>query len=115
MLRGMDDLVLDPPTVASEADTGVVLDVAGIGIEDPIGTGVPYLLLADGTRRLLPEALRDWAIALLADCAHPTADDRAPVFPCRVEFGVLDGHTYAALRGEIDGRGQSRDGGTPVV
>ncbi|MCC3313658.1 hypothetical protein [Nocardia africana] len=61
----------------------------------PIGAGIPYLRLADGTRRLLPEALRDRAITLLAHDAHHTAEARTPVFPCKVEFGVLHGNTYA--------------------
>lgn len=91
------ELVLDPPVVASETGTRVVLDVTGIGIGDPIGTGIPYLRLADGTRRLLPEALRDWAIPLHADDTHHTTEDRTSVFPCRVEFGVLHGNTYATL------------------
>ncbi|WP_227979832.1 hypothetical protein [Nocardia spumae] len=89
------DPAFDPPVVASASDTGVVLDVAGIGIHDPIGVADLYLELADGTRRQLPAPLRDWAITMLATHGRHTAIDELPVFPCRVEFGVLHGRMYA--------------------
>ncbi|MGW0359506.1 hypothetical protein A5780_29860 [Nocardia sp. 852002-20019_SCH5090214] len=87
-------LALDPPVVASATDTGLILDIVGITIADPLGRGEPQLRLRDGTTIILPVSLRDWAMTMLVT-HHHRADAEVPVFPCRIEFGVRDGHMYA--------------------
>ncbi|MGA4791776.1 hypothetical protein [Nocardia sp. AB354] len=87
-------LALDPPVVASATDTGLILDVVGITIADPLGRGEPHLRLRDGTTIALPVPLRDWAMTMLVT-HHHRAGDEVPIFPCRIEFGVRDGHMYA--------------------
>jgi hypothetical protein len=87
-------LALDPPVVASATDTGLILDIVGIAIADPLGRGEPHLRLRDGTTLTLPVPLRDWAMAMLVT-HHHRADAEVPTFPCRIEFGIRDGHMYA--------------------
>lgn len=55
-----------------------------------------YLDTVDGTRYRVPEGLHAWA----GDTIALTLAIRMLSFPCRFEFGVLDGRPYAELLAE---------------
>lgn|GEM_PF-6530811 len=73
------------------------LDVAAVGIDNPMSTSHPYLRLTDGTVYRLPDPLRDWAVPLVAVHQHHRSSGNLSMFPCHIEFGVLDGGVYAEL------------------
>ncbi|MFQ6398806.1 hypothetical protein ACLMAJ_35880 [Nocardia sp. KC 131] len=97
----MDDLELQPPTVASARHTGMVMDVVAIGLADPLAaadeTTRPYIRCTDNTIFRLPKPLHDWAFTVItATDAHGAARHPA-MFPRQIEFGILDGTMYAEL------------------
>lgn len=91
------DLALDPPEVASAKDTGMLLDVAAVGIDQPATIGRPYLRLTDGTTYQVPDPLTEWAITLIAVHQQHRATGNETIFPCQIEFGILHGTMYAEL------------------
>ncbi|WP_433560410.1 hypothetical protein ACQP1O_22150 [Nocardia sp. CA-151230] len=88
---------LEPPMIASPQQTGMILDVAAVGIYDPAGADTLYLRSTNGVRYQLPEQLRDWATTVIGGNLHAVAAGRPSAFPCRIEFGILDGHMYAEM------------------
>jgi hypothetical protein len=92
--------MLDLPTIISSGQTGVALDVAAVGFA---GDGLTtddkpaYVRLADGSVKLLPEALRPWARGVIAADLDLRETGEASMFPCRIEFGVIDGEAYAEV------------------
>jgi hypothetical protein len=91
----MDETELRPPTVSSAKDTGLVLDVAAVGIDDPAAPA--YVRCTDGQTFRLPEPLYEWATALI-DAHHKLRVAGNPsMFPIQIEFGTLDGGMYAEL------------------
>jgi hypothetical protein len=92
--------VLDLPVLASEQETGIVLDVAAVGIDGAgllTGTESAYVRCTDEKIYRLPESLREWASMLVTmHLAHRQAGHPS-MFPCRIEFGVLGGGAYAEL------------------
>ncbi len=92
--------MLDLPTTISSEQTGVALEVAAVVLAgDGRGAGdrPAYVRLTDGSVKLLPEGLRPWARDVVASDLDLRAAGGTSVFPCRVEFGVVDGEAYAAL------------------
>ncbi|MBF6171009.1 hypothetical protein [Nocardia blacklockiae] len=87
------ELALEPPTVASADDTGLILEVVDVGITEPAITGHPYLRLADGTVYRVPTPLTDWAITFIAASRRPGQE----LLPARMEFGVVDGEMYVEV------------------
>jgi hypothetical protein len=91
---------LDLPVIAAEQETGLVLDVAAVGIDGAgllTGTEPAYVRCTDEKTYRLPESLREWASTLVAmHLAHRQAGNPS-MFPCRIEFGVLNGGAYAEL------------------
>ncbi|MGN5382384.1 hypothetical protein ACQ4WX_50135 [Streptomyces lasalocidi] len=92
--------MLELPVIASEEETGLVLDVAAVGVD---GTGLftgaesAYVRCTDEVVYRLPESLREWASTLVAmHLAHRQAGHPA-MFPSRSEFGILNGGAYAEL------------------
>ncbi|MGF6884865.1 hypothetical protein ABIA39_008644 [Nocardia sp. GAS34] len=71
--------------------------MAAIGIDRPATTGRPYVRLTDGTRYWLPGPLTEWAMTLIAVHQHHRHTGSPSMFPCRIEFGVLDARMYAEL------------------
>ncbi|WP_040786160.1 hypothetical protein [Nocardia pneumoniae] len=97
----MDDIELQPPTVASPRHTGLVLDIATLSIHNPLaGPGeitYPYIRCTDHRVLRLPEPLHRWATETIA-LEHAThAAGAPPLFPGQVEFGILDGIMYAEI------------------
>jgi hypothetical protein len=97
----MDDIDLHPPAVASGAHTGLVLDVAAVGLRNPLALDPEqthaYIRCTDGLTYRLPAALQQWAITVIgAQYARRGAGNRS-MFPGQIEFGVLDGGVYAEL------------------
>jgi hypothetical protein len=92
--------VLDLPVIAAEHETGLVLEVAAVGVDGAgvtTGEGAPYVRCTDRRTFRLPESLRPWASTLVSvHLAHRQAGNRS-MFPCRIEFGVLNGGAYAEL------------------
>ncbi|MFE3795600.1 hypothetical protein [Nocardia tengchongensis] len=88
---------LEPPMVASPQQTGMILDVAAIGIHDPAGADTLYLRATDGARYQLPEQLRDWATGMIGANLITLQAGEPSAFPRRIEFGILDGHMYAEM------------------
>lgn len=92
--------VLDLPVIASERETGLVLEVAAVGIDGAdllTDTEPAYVRCTDETTYRLPESLRDWASTLVTmHLAHRQVGHES-MFPCRIEFGVLNGGAYAEL------------------
>ncbi|MBF6301132.1 hypothetical protein [Nocardia amamiensis] len=97
----MDDIELQPPTVASPKHTGLVLDIAALSIHNPLaGPGeitYPFIRCTDHRVLRLPEPLHRWATETIA-LSHAThAAGAPPLFPGQVEFGILDGIMYAEI------------------
>lgn len=92
--------VLELPVIASEHETGLVLDVAAVGVDGAglvTGAEPAYVRCTDAKVYRLPESLREWASTLVAmHLAHRQAGHPS-MFPCRIEFGVLNGGAYAEL------------------
>ncbi|MET8778927.1 hypothetical protein ABZV58_28310 [Nocardia sp. NPDC004654] len=97
----MDNVELDPPVVAAPNRTGLVLDVAAVGLVNPLAIGEepirPYIQCTDARVFLLPTALHDWAIDVIAQHHACLSAGETPMFPRQIEFGVLDGGLYAEL------------------
>ncbi|MFQ6331089.1 MULTISPECIES: hypothetical protein [unclassified Nocardia] len=97
----MDEIELQPPTVASPRHTGLIVDVADVGLGNPMAaTGEPtrpYIRCTDSTLLQLPEQLHDWAITVIATTHAHLATRHPTMFPRQIEFGVLDGAMYAEL------------------
>ncbi|MDH6280983.1 hypothetical protein [Prescottella agglutinans] len=90
--------MLRPPTISSEDETGLVLDVATVGVSDTgfvDGSGHPYVRCTDGKYFRLPEALRDWATASIAEHRALVQTGNGKLFPSSIEFGVFNGGMYA--------------------
>ena len=97
--------MLDLPTVISQGQTGVVLDVAAVGFagDDLVADDRPaYIRLTGGSVKLLPEGLRQWARGIITRDLDLRAAGEASLFPCRIGFGVTDGGAYAELLRETD-------------
>ncbi|WP_433560549.1 hypothetical protein ACQP1O_22970 [Nocardia sp. CA-151230] len=90
-------MLLQPPTIASAQEKGMILDVAALGRHDPLGADIPYLRLTDGWMFQLPEELREWARVVIGGNWHAGAAGYPSHFPCRIEFGVRDGRVYAQM------------------
>lgn len=92
--------VLDLPTIASERETGRILEVAAVGIDGAglfTGAEPAYVRCTDGKTFLLPESLRDWATTVVTTHLVHLKEGNPSLFPCRIEFGVLGGRAYAEL------------------
>ncbi|MFI8977335.1 hypothetical protein ACIGO9_30950 [Nocardia asteroides] len=109
----MNDPVLLPPTI-SDDEVGLVLDIADIGVHNPLPLAgeVSYLYLRcpDGSRYRVPSELHDWATRTLAEHHASVQTGVVPVLPAAVEFGVIGQQTFArqptgsASRTESSGR-----------
>ena len=92
--------VLELPVIASEQETGLVLDMAAVGIDGAgliTGAEPAYVRCTDQKLYRLPQSLREWASTVVAmHLAHRQAGHPS-MFPCRVEFGILNGGAYAEL------------------
>ncbi|MEU7632153.1 hypothetical protein AB0B25_19285 [Nocardia sp. NPDC049190] len=97
----MDDIELQPPTVASAKQTGLVLDIAALDIHNPLaGPGeitYPYIRCTDHRVLRLPQPLHRWATDTIALNHAQRATGATPLFPGQIEFGILDGTMYAEL------------------
>ncbi|WP_406274809.1 hypothetical protein OH799_01895 [Nocardia sp. NBC_00881] len=97
----MDDIELQPPTVASAKQTGLVLDIADLDIHNPLAvpgeTTYPYIRCTDHRVLRLPRPLHRWATDTIALNYAQHASGAVPLFPGQVEFGILDGTMYAEL------------------
>lgn len=91
--------MLDLPVISTVEQTGLVLDVASVGVTGPgfgdVPAAAPYLRCADGQHFRLPEALRDWAIDSVATHHALEQTGCGPMFPSKVEFGIFNGGAYA--------------------
>ncbi|MFJ9369935.1 hypothetical protein ACIRRA_36725 [Nocardia sp. NPDC101769] len=90
-------MLLQPPTIASAREKGMILDVAALGRHDPLGADIPYLRATDGWMFQLPEELREWATGVIGGNLHNLEAGYPSEFPRRIEFGVLDGRVYAEM------------------
>ncbi|WP_028478420.1 hypothetical protein [Nocardia sp. CNY236] len=97
----MDDIELQPPTVASATHTGLILDIAALEIYSPLsgadGLGYPYIRCTDHRVLRVPEPLHQWAADTIALEHARHATGARPLFPGQVEFGILDGTMYAEV------------------
>ncbi|WP_433759516.1 hypothetical protein [Nocardia sp. CA-135398] len=97
----MDDIELQPPSVVSEKDTGLVLDIAAVGLHNPLGlAGEPtyaYVRCTDDTTYRLPAPLQEWATSMIAVNHVHRAAGHQSLFPGQIEFGILNGGMYAEL------------------
>ena len=92
--------MLDLPTVISQGQTGVVLDVAAVGFAGddlPDDDRPAYVRLAGGSVKLLPVGLRPWARAVVTRDLELRAAGDTSLFPCRIGFGITDGAAHAEL------------------
>lgn len=92
--------VLELPVIASEREAGLVLDVAAVGVDGAglvTGTEPAYVRCTDEKIYRLPESLREWASTLVAMHLSHRQAGHPSMFPCRIEFGVLNGGAYAEL------------------
>ena len=90
--------LLHPPTISSEDETGLVLEVAAIGVSGTgfvDGSGHPYVRCADGKYIRLPETLRNWATDMIAAHQALAQSGNGKLFPSSIEFGVFNGGVYA--------------------
>ena len=92
--------MIELPVLAGPDETGLVLTVQSIGIEGMgvfDGTGVIFLKCGDGTVYRLPETLRQLASDLIVMHLAARQAGHPSMFPCRMEFGVLNGQVFADL------------------
>jgi len=92
--------MLDLPTIISSGQTGVALDVAAVGFagDGHMSDDKPaYVRLTDGSVKLLPEGLRPWARGVIASNLDLREAGEASMFPCRIEFGIINGEAYAEV------------------
>lgn len=99
----MDDIDIELPIVASVQDTGLVLDVDGVSLRNPLALDGEdsYACVCDSAGRTyrLPAELDGWATEIL-DAHHELIAAGLPaVFPCRVEFGVREEKVFAKVLG----------------
>ena len=90
--------MLDLPTVISQEQAEVVLNVAAVGFagDDLVSDDRPaYIRLTGGPVKLLPEGLRLWARDVITRDLELRAAGEASLFPCRIGFGVTDGAAHA--------------------
>ncbi|MFE3990058.1 hypothetical protein ACFXPR_36770 [Nocardia tengchongensis] len=90
-------MLLQPPTIASAQEKGMILDVAALGRHDPLGADIPYVRATDGWMFELPEELREWARFVIGGNPHNPQRGYPSQFPCRIEFGVREGRMYAEM------------------
>ncbi|MEV6102122.1 hypothetical protein [Nocardia sp. NPDC051981] len=90
-------MLLQPPTIASAQEKGMILDVAALGRHDPLGADIPYVRATDGWMFELPEELWEWATFVIGGNVHNLQAGYPSEFPCRIEFGVRDGRMYAEM------------------
>lgn len=88
---------LEPPTIGSPNETGMILDVAAVEIRDPAGDGDLLIRLTNATEYLVPPDLRDWAMLFIENEQHLLASGHASMLPCKIEFGILRGRAYAEV------------------
>jgi hypothetical protein len=91
----MDDNELRPPTVSSAKETGLVLDVAAVGIDDPAAPA--YVRCTDGRTFRLPDPLFEWATTLIDLHYRHRIAGNPSMFPTQIEFGTRGGGMYAEL------------------
>ncbi len=100
-LSDMDDIELQPPRVASDKHTGLVLDIDILALHHPLPLAGEdthaYIRCTDGTTYRLPAALQDWATTVIAAHYAHKAAGKPLIFPGQIEFGILDGTVYAEL------------------
>lgn len=92
--------MLDLPATIADGGTGVVVEVVAVGFPgDGYATGgtPAYIRLVDGSVKLLPEGLRDWAHGVVEAELERRASGEGTMFPRRIEFGIRDGAEYAEL------------------
>ncbi|WP_174732989.1 hypothetical protein [Mesobacillus harenae] len=84
--------VLAIPTLKSTAEQGALYKVLSVGMhrkQTPIAT----VKKGNGAKAyILPEELHGWALNVLM-----TSADGVKMFPATVEFGVLNGRSYAEI------------------
>ena len=93
--------MLDLPAAIADGAAAVELDVLAVGFpgDGYASGGTPaYVRLADGSVKLLPEGLREWARGIVGAELDLRASGGGTMFPCRIEFGLRDGAAYAELR-----------------
>ncbi|WP_433560630.1 hypothetical protein ACQP1O_23420 [Nocardia sp. CA-151230] len=88
---------LDPPMIASPEETGLILEVAAVGILDPAGADLIYVRTTNGTQYQLPEVLREWATTAIGANLLSVQAGEPSEYPRPIEFGIFDGHVYAEL------------------
>jgi hypothetical protein len=97
----MDDIELQPPRVASDKHTGLVLDIDTLALHNPLPLAGEdthaYIRCTDGTTYRLPAALQDWATTVIAAHYAHKAAGKPLIFPGQIEFGILHGTVYAEL------------------
>jgi hypothetical protein len=93
--------MLDLPAAIADGGAGLEVEVVAVGFPgDGYATGgtPAYIRLADGSVKLLPEGLREWARGMVGSELELRASGGESLFPRRIEFGVRDGVAYAELR-----------------
>jgi hypothetical protein len=88
--------VLDLPVVSSPSASGLVLNVQRVATRLPIEQ-LAWLETTDGDLYRLPTQLFAWAFDVVAMVLAHGGNEQARLFPTRIEFGILDGNTYADI------------------
>ncbi|MFC9897978.1 hypothetical protein ACFVMC_30165 [Nocardia sp. NPDC127579] len=91
----MTDCVLVPPVVESAGQTGIILDVERLSVDDPAES--VSLLCTDGARLRIPDSLFGWAASVIDDNFKRRAEGSPSLFPVQIEFGTLNGMIYAEV------------------
>ncbi|MGW5571082.1 hypothetical protein ACWEVD_07735 [Nocardia thailandica] len=97
----MNDIDIELPTVTSAQDTGLVLDIDGVRLRNPLALAGEdsYACVCDSSGRSyrLPAELEAWATEILDAHYALIAAGLPAVFPCRVEFGIRDAAVFAKV------------------
>lgn len=83
------------PTITSADETGLVMDIAAVGHYAIDQGNYAYVRTTDGTTWRLPEALTDWALHSIGANLVANEAGATSMYPCPVEFGILDNRPYA--------------------
>jgi hypothetical protein len=90
---------LAPPIVASKSETGLMLEVCALGPVPEIKRMKHYAVIqtTDGDLLRLPDELFNWALDTARAIIVGGGNEPVKLLPAQVEFGVLDGRTYAEI------------------